>query len=65
MSVTLQKWPEDNDNLLKDAELRRTMGKRGRELAVERYSTEKIIPQYISFYESVLNSSQRSAVSGQ
>ncbi len=59
------KMAEDTIKLVKDAELRRTMGQRGRELAVERYSTEMIIPQYIAFYEQVLNSSQRSAVSGQ
>ncbi len=55
------KMAEDTIKLVKDAELRRTMGKRGRELAVERYSTEKIIPQYIAFYESVLNKTKTAA----
>ncbi|MGB7070549.1 MAG: N-acetyl-alpha-D-glucosaminyl L-malate synthase BshA [Pyrinomonadaceae bacterium] len=41
--------------LLGDDEMRKEFGRRGRELAIERYSTEKIIPQYISFYEKVLN----------
>jgi glycosyltransferase involved in cell wall biosynthesis len=40
--------------LLKDDDLRRSFGKTGREQAIERYGTEKIIPQYIAFYETVL-----------
>lgn len=49
------KMADDTIKLVKDAGLRLALGARGRELAVERYSTEKIIPQYIAFYESVLN----------
>lgn len=41
--------------LLNDGDLRRQMGTRGREISVARYSTQAIIPQYISFYERVLN----------
>jgi glycosyltransferase involved in cell wall biosynthesis len=40
--------------LLRDEDLRIKMGRRGRELAIERYSTEKVIPQYISLYERVI-----------
>jgi len=35
--------------------MRRAFGTRGREISVQRYSTQAIIPQYISFYEQVLN----------
>jgi hypothetical protein len=34
--------------------MRRAFGKKGRELAISRYSSDKIIPQYIAFYEKVL-----------
>lgn len=51
----IEKMAADTIKLLRDIDLRRSFGKRGRELAVERYGTEKIIPQYIEFYESVLN----------
>ncbi len=52
------KMADDTIKLVRDADMRLAFGKRGRELAVERYSTEKIIPQYIAFYESVLNKSR-------
>jgi N-acetyl-alpha-D-glucosaminyl L-malate synthase BshA len=55
------KMAADTIKLLKDEKLRRAFGIRGRELAVERYSTEKIIPQYIAFYESVLNRTRTAA----
>jgi L-malate glycosyltransferase len=48
------KMSADTLRLLTDEELRGAFGKKGRAQAIERYSTEKIIPQYISFYESVL-----------
>lgn len=57
------KMAADTIRLVKDAEMRLAFGQRGRELAVERYSTEKIIPQYIAFYESVLNRSKAVAAS--
>ncbi len=50
----IEKMSEDTIKLLQDETLRRSFGKRGRELAVSRYGTEKIIPQYIEFYEKVL-----------
>jgi len=51
-----EKMSDDVLKLLNDEEMRRAFGKRGRELAILRYSSEKIIPQYIAFYEKVLNS---------
>ncbi len=50
-----EKMTLDTLTLLRDDEMRRAFGARGRELAVERYSTDKIIPQYISFYEKIVN----------
>jgi L-malate glycosyltransferase len=47
--------------LLKDDDLRRSMGARGREISVQRYSTQAIIPQYIAFYEQVLNKTAAAA----
>jgi glycosyltransferase involved in cell wall biosynthesis len=44
----------DAARLLTDEPLRREMGKKARESAINRYSTDKVIPQYISFYEEVL-----------
>jgi N-acetyl-alpha-D-glucosaminyl L-malate synthase BshA len=49
-----EKMSDDVLRLLNDEEMRLAFGKRGRELAILRYSSEKIIPQYISFYEKVL-----------
>ena len=43
--------------LLSDEERRRAFGEKGREIAIQRYGSDKIIPQYIAFYESVLNKS--------
>ena len=50
----LDKMAEDAGRLLADGELRRKMGRRARESAVERYRTDIVIPQYIEFYERVL-----------
>ncbi|MER3430350.1 MAG: N-acetyl-alpha-D-glucosaminyl L-malate synthase BshA [Blastocatellia bacterium] len=50
----VEKMAADVIRLLSDEELRSRMGRRGRELAVERYSTERVIPQYISLYERVI-----------
>ncbi len=50
----VDKMAEDAARLVADAELRRVMGQRGRESAISRYSTDKVIPQYIEFYEQVL-----------
>lgn len=54
----VEKMSEDTVRLLKDENLRRAFGEKGRELAIQRYSSDKIIPQYISFYEQVLNNAQ-------
>jgi len=35
--------------------LQEEMGKAGRAIAIERYSTERIIPMYESFYQEVLD----------
>jgi L-malate glycosyltransferase len=48
------KMSDDAMILLQNENLRREFGKRGRELALARYSTSMIIPQYISFYEKVI-----------
>ncbi len=50
-----EKMSADVLRLLGNEDLRQSFGRRGRELAISRYSTEKIIPQYIAFYEKVLN----------
>ncbi len=50
----VEKMSTDTLRLLRDEELRRTFGERGRELSVQRYSTNKIIPQYIAFYEKIV-----------
>jgi glycosyltransferase involved in cell wall biosynthesis len=40
--------------LLSDSNLRREMGKRGREWALEQYNTTRVIPQYVALYERVV-----------
>jgi len=57
----VEKMAADTIKLLRDDDMRRAFGKRGREMAVERYSTEKIIPEYITFYENVLHRSKTAA----
>ena len=57
----VEKMAKDTLRLLNDEDLRRSFGERGRELAVQRYSTSKIIPQYIAFYESVVQKAQAAA----
>ena len=54
-----EKMSDDALKFVKDDEMRRTFGEKGRELAILRYSSEKIIPQYIAFYEKVLSQSQK------
>jgi L-malate glycosyltransferase len=51
----VEKMADDVVKLLKDDDLRLEFGKRGRQLAIERYHTDKIIPQYISYYEKILS----------
>ena len=50
----VQKMAADATRLFRDEQLRREMGRKARESAISRYSTDKVIPQYISFYEEVL-----------
>ena len=50
----IDKMSADAARLLADEELRREMGRRARESAISRYSTDLVIPQYINFYERVL-----------
>ena len=51
----VEKMSVDCIKLLRDEDMRRSFGTRGRDLAVSRYSTAKIIPQYIAFYEKIVN----------
>jgi len=51
----LDKMAADAVRLLTDEKLRQEMGSRARESSITRYSTDKIIPQYIEFYERVLS----------
>ncbi|HZI85553.1 MAG TPA: N-acetyl-alpha-D-glucosaminyl L-malate synthase BshA [Pyrinomonadaceae bacterium] len=50
----VDKMARDAVRLLAEPELLRKMGTRARELSLERYRTDIVIPQYIEFYESVL-----------
>jgi N-acetyl-alpha-D-glucosaminyl L-malate synthase BshA len=50
----VEKMGADAARLLMDEEMRREMGRRARESAISRYSTDLVIPQYIKFYERVL-----------
>jgi L-malate glycosyltransferase len=51
----VDKMADDAAKILDQMELRIEMGKRARESAVSRYRTDIVIPQYINFYERVLN----------
>ncbi len=51
-----EKMSDDVMKLLNDEEMRENFGKKARELAVSRYGSDLIIPQYINFYEKVLQS---------
>jgi L-malate glycosyltransferase len=50
----VDKMADDAMRLLSDVKSRKEMGKRARASAIERYSTHKIIPRYIEFYEKIL-----------
>jgi N-acetyl-alpha-D-glucosaminyl L-malate synthase BshA len=52
------KMSKDVLRFLSDEQLQRDFGTRGRELAVSRYSSDKIITQYIEFYEKIISQSQ-------
>ena len=51
----VEKMSADALRLLKSPDFRLEMGKLARESAVSRYSTSLIIPQYIEFYERIIN----------
>ncbi len=57
----VEKMSRDTLRLLADEDMRLEFGRKGREHALERYSTEKIIPQYIAFYEKVLQKTHAAA----
>jgi N-acetyl-alpha-D-glucosaminyl L-malate synthase BshA len=50
----IDKMGADTARLVEDDALRREMGKRARESALSRYSTDLVIPQYLKVYERVL-----------
>ena len=50
----VQGMAETAIEILSDDSLRERLGRRGREIAVTRFATEKIIPQYEALYEAVL-----------
>jgi N-acetyl-alpha-D-glucosaminyl L-malate synthase BshA len=54
----IEKMSDCAARLLSDEDLRREMGRRARESAVSRYSTDLVIPQYIEFYERVIAASK-------
>ncbi len=53
-----EKMSDDVMKLLNDEEMRLSFGTKSRELAVSRYDTKIIIPQYIKFYEKILAQSE-------
>jgi N-acetyl-alpha-D-glucosaminyl L-malate synthase BshA len=57
----LEKMSTDTVRLLTNESARREMGRRAREAAVSRYSTDLVIPQYIDFYERVIAASKEGA----
>ncbi len=58
----LEKMSADAARLLADSDWRREMGERARRSAVSRYSTDLIIPQYIEFYERIINAEAERAL---
>jgi N-acetyl-alpha-D-glucosaminyl L-malate synthase BshA len=51
----VEKMSDDAARLLLDKDLRREMGARARVRSLARYNTDLVIPQYINFYERVIN----------
>lgn len=43
--------------ILSDSKLRRELGRRAREIAIERFSSERVIPKYVDFYDRVRSGS--------
>ena len=58
------KMSEDVLKLFSDEKMRRTFGEKARELAIARYSAEKIVPQYVAFYEKILGAKTQTNVVG-
>jgi N-acetyl-alpha-D-glucosaminyl L-malate synthase BshA len=58
----IEKMSEDVMKLLNNEEMREAFGAKARESAVSRYSSEMIIPQYIKFYEKILDAKSIVAV---
>jgi N-acetyl-alpha-D-glucosaminyl L-malate synthase BshA len=58
----VEKMSGDVLRLLGDDDLRTAFGARGRELAIQRYEIDKIIPHYIAFYEKVVKKAAAAAV---
>jgi L-malate glycosyltransferase len=56
-----EKMSDDVMKFLNDEEMRLEFGRKARESAVSRYGSELIIPQYISFYEKVLQTTKSAA----
>jgi L-malate glycosyltransferase len=52
----VDKMADDAVRLLADKKFRAEMGKRARESAISRYSTDQVIPRYIEFYQRILKS---------
>src|SRR5690349_16236198 len=50
----VDKMATDAARLLSDEKLRHDMGQAAREFAIDRYCTDCVIPEYISFYEQVI-----------
>ena len=59
----VDKIADDAGRLLADPEFRSNMGRRARESAVSRYHTDKVIPEYIKFYEHILSQTNVSVAS--
>ena len=59
----VEKMAADAGRVLADPELRANMGRRARESAISRYHTDKVIPEYIKFYEHILSQTNASVAS--
>ena len=59
----VDKMADDAGRLLADSEFRTNMGRSARESAVSRYHTNKVIPEYIKFYEHILSQTRGSVAS--
>jgi len=56
-----EKMSDDVMKLLNDEEMRVAFGEKARESAISRYGSELIIPQYITFYEKILQTAKSAA----